>query len=339
MNEDFAMLDLFERTLDLVCIVDKAGWFKKVNPAVIKTLGYSEEELFAKPVSVFIHPEDKEITASKRNHLLNNIPLLNFQNRYIAKNGNVVWLEWTSVYIAEKELVFAIAKDITQRKQIEIEIEHNYKKYKTLTTHFKDHVEKDRQFFATELHEELAQIATVLKMDFEWIFLQRHLLDELTRKRVDHGLLSTQLLIDKIRKLSYSINPASIKELGLNDALQSLCEEFSSRAGLSCSYTSSFNEQALDYEVKLDLLRICQEALLNVMHHAQATAVEIKLTERINRIELLIIDNGKGFNHESRQSFGLRNIEGRTASINGKLSIKSAKSKGTRISVSVEAKK
>jgi PAS domain S-box-containing protein len=339
MNEDFAMLDLFERTFDLVCIVDKAGWFKKINQAVIKTLGYSEEELFAMPVSVLIHPEDQEITASKRNHLLNNTPLLNFQNRYIAKNGSIVWLEWTSVYIAEKEIVFAIAKNITKRKQVEIEIEQNYKKYKTLTTHFKDHVEKDRQFFATELHEELAQIATVLKMDFEWVFLQRHLLDELTRKRVEHGLLSTHLLIDKIRKLSYSVNPASIRELGLDDVLQSLCEEFSSHAGLSCSYKSAFNEQALDYEVKLDLLRICQEALLNVMQHAQATAVKIKLEERMNRIELSITDNGKGFNHESRQSFGLRNIEGRTASINGELSIKSSRSKGTRIRVSVETKK
>src|SRR5947208_16928043 len=115
------MLDLFERTFDLVCIVDKPGWFKKVNPAVTKTLGYSEDELFARPVSALIHPDDLEMTAKRRNDLLNNKPLLNFQNRYISKSATIVWLEWTSVYIPEQEVVFAIAKDITARKLVEIE--------------------------------------------------------------------------------------------------------------------------------------------------------------------------------------------------------------------------
>lgn len=106
-DEEFPMLDLFEKTLDLVCIVDKAGWLKKFNPAVVDTLGYSYEELLAKPISDLIHPDDKELTASRRTELLNNNPLVNFQNRYVSKSGSIVWLEWTSVYIPEKEVVFA----------------------------------------------------------------------------------------------------------------------------------------------------------------------------------------------------------------------------------------
>src|SRR6476469_10066652 len=94
IKEEYPMMDLFERTLDLVCIVDKPGWFIKVNPAVVKTLGYSEEELFARPVSELIHPDDKEATASRRNSLLDNIPLINFQNSYISKTGRIVWMEW-----------------------------------------------------------------------------------------------------------------------------------------------------------------------------------------------------------------------------------------------------
>lgn len=330
------MLDLFERTPDLVCIVDKPGWFKKINPAVIKTLGYSEAELFARPVSALIHPEDKKMTASKRNQLLNNTPLLNFQNRYISKSGDIVWLEWTSVYIPEKKLVFAIAKNITKRKEAEIEIEENYKKYKMLAAHFKQHIEKDRKHFATELHEELAQIATAVKMDIEWIASQKN---EISEKRIRHVLSISQLLIDKIRKLSYSINPERIGELGLDNVLRSLCYEFSEHTGIISSYKSSFNESGLDYEVKLDLLRICQEALVNVMHHAEATEVKIELEEKKKKIELSVTDNGKGFEHENRQSFGLRNMHGRAASINGKLKIESNRSKGTRVSVSVNTKK
>lgn len=337
-TEDYPMLDLFERTPDLVCIVDKPGWFKKANPAVIKTLGYTEEELFAMPVSNLIHPEDKEITSENRNRLLNQQPLLNFQNRYFKKDGTIVWLEWTSVFIPEKEIVFAIAKDITSRKTMEIEIEENYKKYKGLTAHFKHHVEKDRQFFAAELHEELAQLATVIKMNIEWINSQQQQFDEVSKKRIQHVLTSVELLINKIRKLSYSINPGKISEFGLDTVLSSLCQEFFQTTRIPCSYKSSFEEKNLDEEVKTDLLRICQEALANVRHHAQATEIKIRIVERKNKIELSVTDNGKGFEHKTTKRFGLQNMQGRADSINGELSIKSKKSQGTRVSIKVNTK-
>lgn len=329
------LADLFERTLDLVCIVNKPGWFLKINEAVINTLGYTEEELLSRPVSSFIHPEDQPGTALQRTSLLNNKPLVNFQNRYLAKDGTIVWLHWTSVYIPEKEIVFAIAKDITRQKLIEIEIENNYKKYKYLTTHFKNSVEKERRFFAYELHEELAQLATVLKMDFEWIALQQHQLDDISRKRIEHGLTTSGLLIDKIRKLSYSINPAKIEDDGLDFVLGSLCHEFNSLSGIQCSYTSSFDETLLEYEIKLDLLRICQEALLNVMQHADATLVKINVQQSENKIELSVTDNGRGFETQNKQSFGFLNMHGRADSINGELFIESEKTKGTKISVRV----
>lgn len=339
MTEDYPMLDLFEKTLDLVCIVSKEGWLKKVNPAVIKTLGYSEKELFASPVSAYIHPDDRQRTASSRDDLLDNKPLLNFQNRYVSKSGNTIWLEWTSVYIPEKEVVFAIAKNITSRKMVEIEVEENYKKYKELAEHFKQHVEKDREYFAVELHEEVAQMATVVRMHFESVARLYKGGDKAIIKSIEHGLTTSELLINKIRRLSYSMNPARIEELGLDAVLRSLCQEFSALTDIDCSYEGSFDESPLDYEIKLDLLRICQEALLNVMHHAQASQVKINLEIKRNKIELSITDNGKGFSHQSKQSFGLRKMKGRAASINGELLITSEGSKGTTVSVSIDTSK
>lgn len=339
MTEDYPMLDLFEKTPDLVCIVSKEGWLKKVNPAVIKTLGYPEKELFSNPVSAYIHPDDRQRTASSRDDLLNNKPLLNFQNRYVSKNGNIVWLEWTSVYIPEKEVVFAIAKNITSRKMVEIEVEENYKKYKELAEHFKQHVEKDREYFAVELHEEVAQMATVVRMHFESVARLYKGSDKAIIKSIEHGLTTSELLINKIRRLSYSMNPARIEELGLDAVLRSLCQEFSALTNIDCSYECRFDESPLDYEIKLDLLRICQEALLNVMHHAQATEVKINLEIMNNKIDLSISDNGKGFSHQSKQSFGLRKMKGRAASINGELLITSEGSKGTTVSVSIDTSK
>lgn len=338
-EKSYPMLDLFERTLDLVCIVDKEGWLKKINPAVEKALGYSGKELYARPVATLIHPDDREMTAKRRSDLLMGKPLLNFQNRYISKGGAIVWLEWTSVYITEEELVFAIAKDITARKTVEIEIEDNYKKYKELVTHFKHHVEKDRASFAVELHEELAQLATVIRMHFESAEHFYKGADIGVTRAIKQGLTTSELLINKMRKLSYSMNPTRIEELGLDTMLGSLCADFALQTKIPCVYKSSFMEDDLDYETKLDLFRICQEALLNVMQHAQATEVIIKLEETASKIELSVTDNGKGFVHKSSQSFGLKNMRGRALSINGDFRIESRKSKGTQVRVRVDAKK
>jgi len=109
----------FDITPDLLCIAGFDGYFKKINPAVSKTLGYSTKELFASPINSFVHPNDQHITSQKRSALGQGESLLNFENRYIAKDGSIVWFSWTSVPIQRDKLIFAIAKNITYRKQLE----------------------------------------------------------------------------------------------------------------------------------------------------------------------------------------------------------------------------
>ncbi|MEO8109451.1 MAG: PAS domain S-box protein [Ginsengibacter sp.] len=171
-NSGFDLFEFFERTPDLVCIASKEGYFKKVNPAVIEKLGYTEEELFAKPIASFIYHEDKYATQKTRDAMLGGEALKNFENRYITKQGEIIWLEWTSIYFPEDEVVFAIAKDASKRKKAENETAENFKKAKGLASHFKSSIEKDRKYFAYELHEELAQLAAVVKLDlnhrFRW---------------------------------------------------------------------------------------------------------------------------------------------------------------------------
>ena len=122
MNSEYSQYDIFfEMTPDLVCIAGFDGYFKKVNPAVLEVLGYSYEELYAKPVNHFVFEEDKEKTTFVRKSLLNSAPLVDFENRYVTKSGEIVWLSWTSQPIEQAKLVFAIAKNITQRKELEAE--------------------------------------------------------------------------------------------------------------------------------------------------------------------------------------------------------------------------
>lgn len=118
-NEIFDLEYFFRLSPDWLCVAGFDGYFKKINPAVSKTLGYTESELFARPIDSFVYPEDRSITASKRESIKKNNPLYNFENRYVTKSGEIVWLSWISMPVQKQQLVFAIARNITDKKKLE----------------------------------------------------------------------------------------------------------------------------------------------------------------------------------------------------------------------------
>jgi PAS domain S-box-containing protein len=326
----------FEMTPDLVCIAHRNGFFKKVNQAVIDKLGYTESELMASPISSFIYPEDKQFTAHKRTELLKGKNLVNFQNRYVARSGAILWLEWSSIYFSDSEVVFAIAKDITERKQMEIEVEEKYKKFKSLASHFKSSIEEDRKYLANELHEELAQLASVLKTDIDWIKNNTSGLLPTVSSRIEHVSVISQLLIKAIRRISFSISPNMLEHLGLNATLDWYCKEFTLLHGLPCHYEGVYDETRMTSEVRTDLFRICQECLLNASSHAQASYVNVSIKDTGGRIELVVADDGKGFDVEQeKRKSGLIRMRERAASVNGELTIRSKAGEGTRVCVSI----
>lgn len=120
-NASYSFENFFKLSPDLLCVAGYDGFFKRINPAVSKLLGYTEEELFSKPIIEFIHVEDRNITAKVRNELTKNIPLYNFENRYVTKSGEIVWLSWTSFPNDTDKVIFAVAKNITHKKKLEEE--------------------------------------------------------------------------------------------------------------------------------------------------------------------------------------------------------------------------
>lgn len=120
-EKQFNIEPFFESSTDFLCIAGYDGYFRRVNPAFIKLMGYTREELFASPISHFVHPEHKQNTAETRALILEGVPLLHFQNRYITKNGEIVWLTWTSIPEPSLNLIYAIAKNITHIKTLEEE--------------------------------------------------------------------------------------------------------------------------------------------------------------------------------------------------------------------------
>lgn len=336
-RRDLDIFPFYDHTPDWVCIAGKDGYFISINQAVVDTLNYSKQELLTLPISHFIHPDDKKITASRRSELIDGKPLLNFENRYVTKEGDIVWMQWTSIYFPEQEVVFAIAKDVTQRKIKEREIEEKYRNFQSLAEHFKKALEKDKKTLANELHEELAQLATVIKVDINWLNDHLPTTSEAAKDRFNKALSGLQLLINSIRRISYAISPTMLDDLGLNETLEWLCNEFSRQNNIPCIFDSTVEDAQLSHEIQLDLFRICQEALNNVSEHANADFVTIRLKNHGHTVKLTIADNGKGFDvGKTTTQVGLTSILKRAASVNGHIEVDSKPGEGTSISVNIE---
>jgi PAS domain S-box-containing protein len=112
---------LFRLSLDLICVAGLDGYFKRVNPSWTRVLGWSEEELLSRPIHDFMHPDDRERTLHARAALAAGRPLRDFENRYLCKDGSYRWLAWQSVTEPGAPLVFAVARDITERREMDHE--------------------------------------------------------------------------------------------------------------------------------------------------------------------------------------------------------------------------
>ena len=111
----------FDSSVDMLCIANYEGYFVDVNPAFVKLLGYSKEELISRKINDFVFEQDRDSTQQIRDSIHKNVSLINYQNRYKNKDGGIVWLSWSAVPVAEEKLVYAIAKDITDEMNLKNE--------------------------------------------------------------------------------------------------------------------------------------------------------------------------------------------------------------------------
>ncbi len=111
--------EIFNAAPDIICLAGFDGYFKKVNPKMVELLGYSEEELLSHPSTYFTHPDDLKVTTKETVDLTNNKSSQNFENRYITKDGRIIWLSWTIKLDTDSGLIYCVAKDITDKKELE----------------------------------------------------------------------------------------------------------------------------------------------------------------------------------------------------------------------------
>jgi PAS domain S-box-containing protein len=146
---------IFTLSLDMICIAGFDGYFKQLNPAWTKTLGFTIEELLARPYLEFIHLDDRERTVAEAAKLATGLDTISFENRYLCKDGSYKWLVWSATPFPGQQLIYAMAHNITERKRAE-EVILRAKEEALRTSKFKD------QFLSTMSHELRTPLNAVL---------------------------------------------------------------------------------------------------------------------------------------------------------------------------------
>ena len=136
------------------------------------------------------------------------------------------------------------------------------------------------------MHEELAQLVSVVNMDVSWLKINVADLPVNVTNRIEHASEVSKLLIKTIQRLAFTLSPQMMDDFGLNATLEWLCREFTVLNGIACEFTSDYEEQNMGDEMKTDIFRICQEALTNVLNYAQAGSIKIHVKDTGNSIEL-----------------------------------------------------
>lgn len=196
--------------------------------------------------------------------------------------------------------------------------------------------EDERKRIAREVHDELGQLASAIKIDIDWLHLRLPELDQASQKRVSHAASTIILLIKSIRKTASGLRPSVLDDFGLNAALKWHCNEFEQLSGISCTLEIEFDDSSLSTDMKTELFRIIQESLTNVMRHSQAKNANVVLREDKDNLHISIRDNGKGFNtEEQKNTLGLIGLRERVQVLNGSLQIKSIPGSGTDVVITI----
>lgn len=233
--------------------------------------------------------------------------------------------------------------DISERKKAEIELEQSNARLRQLSTHLERIREEEQKRIAREVHDELGQQITGLKMDVSWVKKKIASREEPAQveKRLDqmNGLLDSAVLT--VRKIASELRPGILDDFGLLSALQWQGEEFEKRFSIPVHFHTTLKELEVSSSIAMGLFRAYQESLTNVARHSDASEVSSALEVIKGNINLTINDNGKGFDTKKvnqGKTLGLLGMKERVLMMGGMLAIKSGPGKGTTISITVPLK-
>jgi signal transduction histidine kinase len=228
--------------------------------------------------------------------------------------------------------------DITDRKQAEEQLQASREQLRSLSAHLESVREEERKNMAREIHDELGQILTALKIDLSSLTEGSAKERQLLLGKVKSMSELIDMAIEGVKRISAELRPSILDDLGIAVALEWQAEEFRKRAQIECEFTSKPKDIVLDPDLSTAVFRIFQEALTNAARHSNASKVKAVLTKETDKIVLIIKDNGKGITENQitdPKAFGIIGMRERAHFLGGEVRVNGAPGKGTSITVSI----
>jgi len=286
----------------------------------------------------FVHPDDREKLECAVNASLAEGAPYHVDVRIRRSDGREWIMEARGIItydeLGEPRLMGGVAQDITERKETENALRSSHEELRELTVYLQSVREEERSRIAREIHDELGQTLTALRMDLAWLKKKVPPEESVMAGKIASmdALLSESL--QTVRKISADLRPGILDDLGLTPALKWLAGEWQERTGIACEVRFDPAEIDPDPERSTALFRIVQEALTNVVRHAGATRVRVALKWDDAGMTLQIVDNGGGIPEEasrSPRSFGLIGMRERVHAFGGKMKIEGIPGRGTTL--------
>jgi len=340
---------LIEKSADAIALCGPDGTITYASPATPQVLGFTPAEMIRFNAFDLIHPDDTAMLARHMAELVECPGLsIRIEARVRHKDGSWRWLEGTQRNLLEEPSVGAIVnnyRDITGRKLAEEQCRGNTEELRALSENILSAREEEGARIAREIHDELGSALTSLKWDLEGIDKAISTSSDQSqlapvRKRIEEMTKLMDTTINVVRRIASELRPSVLDDLGLGEALEWQGQQFQERTGLICSCDGSLHDLNLTEEQATAVFRIFQEALTNILRHAQATHVRFVMQEDEDEFRLTITDNGRGITTEEKsgqRSLGLLGMRERANLIGGTVDISGSKGKGTVVTVRVRS--
>lgn len=311
------------------------GLIVNANDYFLRSVGLSREEVIGKTtleLGLYEHPEvRKEMTQPlQRGEIVRNLEVV-----IRLKHGRRdCLLSAAAVDLGGEPHILSLALDITERKQSERALHESREQLRILAERLEMVREEERRQIAREIHDDLGQCLTSLKLDLAWVARNLQRDPAAVEARVAEMMNIMDQTIQTVRRISSELRPGVLDDLGLPAAIEWQAQEFERRTGIPCQVHCDDGLEHLDSRRATALFRIFQEALTNIIRHARASRVRVSLSREKDQVILRVRDNGRGLppKHLLRtDGLGLLSMRERAAALGGRFSLASRRDRGTTI--------
>ena len=326
---------IFDHIPVMINFIGQDGRIELINREWERRFGWSLEEIRRQNINILLetYPDPVEHREVMKFIAEASGKWKDFQPR--VKDGRKMDTAWAMVRLSDGTSI-GIGQDITKRKQAEEALRAANERLQHLSARVLNVQETERRSIARELHDEIGQLLTATKLNLQ--AAQDSDDPVAVNKRLQESISSLDHLLDQVRNLWLDLRPPMLDDLGLVAALRWYVRQLGQRAGLRVDFAAEIAERPVESAWETACFRVAQEALTNVVRHAQAKNVFVQLRRRGNLVRLIVRDDGKGFDAATAKegarrgaSLGLLGMEERVRLAGGRCAFKSSPGRGTEV--------